>query len=492
VATVVAAPASTALDGDVRHEARLVGLRGFSTPTLEDVERRRLQLWLVTVVILVGACAAIGLASADHPHILRVGVAALAVAFTGYTVEKELHLRRLTRMLVEERVLSAGLNNRLQELTALLEAGKAINSVLDLASVLEIILGSASQLLEARGGSIMLLEGGERLRALCVRGNDAAAGAVARLDEGIAGRVAASGEPVVVNGHIGGRIQPVESAMCVPLSHRGELLGVLNVNAGVGRSYTEYDLRALGLFAEQAASAIANARLYETERRHVAELMELERQKSEFLAAVSHDLRTPLTTMVGCTKTLQRRNLPEEHRMELAAMVDRQGERLRTMIEDLLAAARLEAEAPPARETVELRAILDEVVAESAISDRPVSLEAPAAVDVLGTPESLRRIVCNLVDNAFKYGAPPVLITVESRPDGKVLLSVLDHGEGIPAADRERVFERFCRLDVSRHTTGIGLGLPIVQGLVASCGGSVWADEHRGGGAAIRVLLDQA
>jgi signal transduction histidine kinase len=220
--------------------------------------------------------------------------------------------------------------------------------------------------------------------------------------------------------------------------------------------------------------------------------MELERQKSEFLAAVSHDLRTPLTTMVGCTKTLQRRNLPEEHRMELAAMVDRQGERLRTMIEDLLAAARLEAEAPPARETVELRAILDEVVAESAISDRPVSLEAPAAVDVLGTPESLRRIVCNLVDNAFKYGAPPVLITVESRPDGKVLLSVLDHGEGIPAADRERVFERFCRLDVSRHTTGIGLGLPIVQGLVASCGGSVWADEHRGGGAAIRVLLDQA
>ena len=495
VVTVVTAPPSApapSRDGDLRQEARLVGLRGFATPTLEDVERRRLQLWLVTVLILVGACAAVAL-TADHPYVLRAGVAALAVAFTGYTVEKELHLRRLTRMLVDERVLSAGLNNRLQELTALLEAGKAINSVLELRSVLDIILGSATQLLEARGGSIMLLENATRLRVLCVKGNDAADGATAELDQGIAGRVASSGEAVVVNGHIGGRVDPVDSAMCVPLCHRGELLGVLNVNAGPSRSYSEYDLRALGLFAEHAASAIANARLYETERRHVVELMELERQKSEFLAAVSHDLRTPLTTMVGCTKTLQREGLTEEHRIELATMVDRQAERLRTMIEDLLTAARLEAEQPPRPEPVALRPLLRELADECAVTGRVVEVDMVCEVSVRATADGLRRIFANLVDNAFKYGAPPVRITVEERNDGRrILISVLDHGCGIPSVHRERVFDRFCRLDASRHTTGIGLGLPIVQGLVAACGGTVWVDAHPGGGAALRVLLERA
>ncbi len=105
----------------------------------------------------------------------------------------------------------------------------------------------------------------------------------------------------------------VESAMCVRLVNRGELLGVLNVNAEAHRLFTEYDLRALSRFAEQAAGSIANARLFESERAHVVELMELERMKIELVDIVTHELRTPLTAVLAATEGVQRPELGENH-----------------------------------------------------------------------------------------------------------------------------------------------------------------------------------
>ena len=91
--------------------------------------------------------------------------------------------------------------------------------------------------------------------------------------------------------------------MSVPLVHRDQLLGVLNVNAEAGGTFSEYDLRALSLFAEQGAVAIANARLFDAERAHVVELVELDRMKSEFLGLVTHELRTPLTVVLAAAQT---------------------------------------------------------------------------------------------------------------------------------------------------------------------------------------------
>lgn len=490
-------------------QARLVGLKDFETPTLEAVERRRWQLWLVSIIILLGAPALLTIASLspdlfsaiglDRSGIsidgFRVLMLILTVVFAGYTIEKELSLRRLTRMLIDERVLTAALSNRLSEVSALLEAGKAMNSVLELDAVLDIILNSASSLLEADGGSIMLRdhESDRAIKAVCVRGNDYAIGAVAQLDEGIAGRVAKTLEAVLVTGQTRGRKKTTDSAMCVPLVHRSQLLGVLNINGSSARRFTEYDLRALALFAEQAAAAIANARLYEIEKLHVAELLEGELRKSEFLAAVSHDLRTPLTSLIGCTKMLQRDDLSDAHRAEMAVMIDRQALRLNSMIEALLTAARLEAEVPPMLEPVELEPLLRELADEFRLSGREFELSiASDACIVAGRPDSLRRVFTNLVDNAFKHGHSPVRVDVVDRKDD-VEVQISDRGAGIPAEERDRVFERFHRLDQTRGTPGIGLGLSIVQGLVTACGGAVRADAGPDGqGTVIRVRLRAA
>ncbi len=496
---------------EIKAEARLVGLKNFETPTLEAVERRRWQLWLVSVVILVGAPALLTIASLSPDLLSRIGLdksgisidgfrvlmLILTVVFAGYTAEKEVSLRRLTRMLTDERVLTAALSNRLSEVSALLEAGKAMNSVLELAAVLDIILNSASSLLEADGGSIMLRAEGDAalLEAVCVRGNEHAVGAIAHLDEGIAGRVAHTLEPLLVTGRTTGRTKSNETAMCVPLVHREELLGVLNINGTTARRFTEYDLRALSLFAEQAAAAIANARLYEVERLHVAELLEGELRKSEFLAAVSHDLRTPLTSLIGCTRMLQRSDLTDQHRSELASMVDRQALRLNSMIEALLTAARLEAESPPLTETVDLVPMLRDLAEECRISEREILLVLPSGgvAKVSGRVDSLGRIFTNLLDNAFKHGQSPVTMTVSMAPDGRVEVTVVDRGPGIPADERERVFERFFRLDKNRGTPGIGLGLSIVQALVTACGGSVRAEAGPNGlGTVMRVRLQAA
>jgi putative methionine-R-sulfoxide reductase with GAF domain len=284
-----------ASDADrLRREARVAGLRDFRTPSLEAVERRRLRLWLLTTVVI--ALVAAGVMVVTRPAdgssrmfsepLLRLAVFLLALVFCVYAVEKESRLGRATRMLTDERVLTAALTNRLHEASLLLEAGRAMNSVLDLPELLQTVLRSACDLLDANGGSIMLVEGDE-LVTLCVRGRQEAVGARLKVGEGVAGHVALRREPVLIEGHVDPTEFPgladrdpyVESAMSLPLIHRDEVVGVLNVNAAADYAFTEYDLRAVAVFAEQAASAVANARLYEAERAHVAELIELRHEQ---------------------------------------------------------------------------------------------------------------------------------------------------------------------------------------------------------------------
>ncbi len=493
----------SALSDRIRREAKVVGLRDFRTPTLEAVEQRRMQLWVLTTILLIAVSTAIAFLSMLPPTSpawlppagMRWGVVLLSAAFCVYAIEKELHLHRLSRMLTDERVLTAALSNRLHEVSLLLDAGKAMNSVLEIQAVLEVILRSACELLEGKSGSLMLLEG-EDLVAACVRGNDAAAGSRVRVGQGIAGHVALTGEALLISGHPDPEDFPgyerreaeVESAMCVPLLNRDRLLGVLNVNAEAVRVFTEYDLRALSLFAEQAAGAIANARLYERERSHVLELMELDRLKTGFIDTVTHELRGPLTAVLAAAETAQR---PKTSDMagELLPMIERNARTLARMLEELQTSVRLEQlRDPEPLDTVDLGELATTVVREFEVSGRSVAVEAPASVPVLGSRDGLRRVLGNLLDNAHKYGKPPVSVTI--RPNGgSVELVVTDTGSGVPPESRERVFERFARLDQTHGQPGLGLGLSIVRDLVRSFGGSVGFEEAPGGGTAVRVVL---
>lgn len=491
----------------IRREARVVGLRGFNTPSLESVERRRLQLWILSAVLLVSVSLGVVALSlwpvTQHwspvsPGVLRLAIVLLSIAFSVYAIEQEIHLHRLARMLIDERVLSTALTNRLHEVSLLLDAGKAINSVLDLSTVLETILRSAIDLLGGTSGSIMMAEGDDLVSA-CVQGNQRAQGRRVPLGEGIAGRVARTREPLLIDGDADPEQFPglvphdvaIESAISVPLVNRDDLLGVLNVNAAAGRTFTEYDLRAMSVFAEQAAAAIANARLYEAEREHVAELIELDRMKRDFLDLMTHELKTPITSVLAAVEIASRPGM-EAERDEMHDIIARQARRLDDMVGSLLTAARLErTDAPQAVMAINVVELANQAANESAVLQRPVEVTGAVQAWVHADTEALRHVLDNLIDNAWKYGVPPVRVDVAVEVD-RVVLSVLDAGAGIPAGDRDRIFDRFQRLDRTRAQPGLGLGLPIVRGFARSLGGDVWIDEAPGGGAAFHVSLRRA
>jgi signal transduction histidine kinase len=280
---------------------------------------------------------------------------------------------------------------------------------------------------------------------------------------------------------------PVTSAISAPLIHRDELLGVLNVNSSGDRLFTEFDLRAVSLFAEQAATAIANARLYEVERAQVEELTHLNRVKSEFVALVSHELRTPIASIIGAVSSARKPEM-HEHRGELEDIVERAALRLGTMVEDLLAAAELErGEAARRFEPVDLAKVVREAAADHSVLGRDLQIAASQPAVVVCDREYVRRILDNLIDNAFKYGQPPVRIVV-TGDSGHLGFTVLDSGRGVAAEDREKVFDRFERLD-TMNGHGLGLGLSVVQGLIEAMGGDVRIEEAPGGGAAFRILF---
>ncbi|MGA9161857.1 MAG: ATP-binding protein [Actinomycetota bacterium] len=496
-------PASAgSLPNTIVTEARIVGLRGFTTPSLEAVEHRRIQLWILTSIVLVSVSVGVGVLSiwptSDGSPIsaraLRWGIVLMSVGFCAYAIDKERHLQKLSRLLTDERILAAALSNRLRELSLLLQAGKAMNAVLELDAVLDVILHSALELLTGGSGSIMLVDGGS-LVARCVRNNPEALGRRVTIGEGIAGRVAETKEPLLINGTptsqefpgLDSRTRAVASAMSVPLVNRDEVLGVLNVNADADHTFSAYDLRALSLFAEQAAVAIANARLFDAERAHVVELVELDRMKSEFLGLVTHELRTPLTVVLAAAQAGKQPDSPIEA-SELFEIVERNGKNLASLVEELLIAARLEqGEATLDPVPVDVAELVRTVARDFGVTDRPVETQVQDGLWAMGSPDAIRRILVNLLDNAHKYGAPPIRITLEPGDDCAIL-SVSDAGPGLPVEERERLFDRFHRADTTGKP-GLGLGLPIVRGLAAACGGHVWAEDAPGGGAVFRVAL---
>jgi signal transduction histidine kinase len=233
--------------------------------------------------------------------------------------------------------------------------------------------------------------------------------------------------------------------------------------------------------------AIANARLFDAERAHVVELVELDRMKSEFLGLVTHELRTPLTVVLAAAQT-GKQPKPLVQTSELFEIIERNARDLASLVEELLIAARLEqGEAAAEPVHVDLADLVRTVARDFGVTDRPVEVEVAEGLSTMSDPDAIRRILVNLLDNAHKYGAAPIHVTLEPGEDC-VILSVADAGPGLPVEERERLFERFYRADTTGKP-GLGLGLPIVRGLAAACGGHVWAEDAPGGGAIFRVAL---
>ncbi|MGH2811407.1 MAG: ATP-binding protein, partial [Actinomycetota bacterium] len=424
-----------------------------------------------------------------------------------YLVDKELKLRALTRSLVDERVLSAAFSNRLKELSALSEVSQAINRLIQVDEVLKLILDSALDLLGAEEGSVMLLDpSGDRLRVAYARSSrpETVEGAEVKLGQGIAGWVAENREPLLISGEAPPQLfealdqkeRPITSAVSVPLVSNQELFGVLNISSfGAGPIFTEYELRAVQLFAEHAAIAIRNAESFDREHQTVVRLEELDRMKTEFVASVSHELRTPLTSIIGSAKTMRQRgdHLTPEQRLDFLNVIERQGSRLLSMVEEILAAARIES-GPPAfsRELMDVAGLVRQIVLglQAAAGETPVTVEAPETMQLFGDPSVVEQVVTNLVENALKYSQTAAAVTVRlTEHPGEVRLEVIDRGVGIPEDQLESIFDRFRQLDPSSAGSrrGVGLGLFIVKNLVEAVGGAIFVDSEVGKGSVFTV-----
>jgi two-component system, OmpR family, sensor kinase len=228
-----------------------------------------------------------------------------------------------------------------------------------------------------------------------------------------------------------------------------------------------------------------------------------ERTRSEqrlrrFIADASHELRTPLTSIRGYAELLRRGAERSPDDAALARRrIEQEAVRMSVLVDDMLLLARLDQGRPLERSPVDLRAIVRDARADaSAVAPaRTITLAAPEAVVVSGDDMRLRQVVGNLVRNALVHTPPatPVEIAL-SRRDGHAVLTVADHGPGLPVQAGTRVFEPFYRGDAgrSRDQGGAGLGLSIVAAVVAAHQGAVRVADTPGGGATFEVELPLA
>jgi signal transduction histidine kinase len=252
----------------------------------------------------------------------------------------------------------------------------------------------------------------------------------------------------------------------------------------------------LTAFAGHAALAAANALLLGEVEDALRHQIDLTQQKGEFLATVSHELRTPLTCVLGAVSTLRRcrGRLDDNDVDRLLGTALEQGDRLKRLIEDLLQVASAEhGEMTPEQVAVDVPGTVAGVLADlAAVSGGRLQARVSPDCGPLRTdPTKLRQILLNLVENGVKY-APAGSIEVLARPaPWSVEFCVTDHGPGIPAADRERVFERFVQLDQSstRRQGGTGLGLYLCRQLAGLLGGTLTLEETPGGGCTFRLRL---
>ena len=225
--------------------------------------------------------------------------------------------------------------------------------------------------------------------------------------------------------------------------------------------------------------------------RDVTQIEKLETMRHDFVANVSHELKTPLTVVAGFIETLADalREIPPEEAEHYLALAREQTTRMQRLIEDLLTLAALETDAPPVEERVGMAALLAEVRAEAGVLSggrHEIVLENDGPDALLGNAQELRSALSNLVSNAVRYTLEGGRIGVSWKglPDGGAAFSVADTGLGIEARHLPRLTERFYRVDRgrSRETGGTGLGLAIVKHVLERHGARLKIESKPGEG----------
>lgn len=294
-------------------------------------------------------------------------------------------------------------------------------------------------------------------------------------------------------GH-GSTTLPTARWFFLPLVAGERKLGVLGIAPADDRQLPRTDRRLLDALVDQIALALERLRL--TEDLAATQLAaETERLRTALLNSVSHDLRTPLVTIIGAAGSLAETDLPPAARRDLAENIREEGERLDRYVQNLLDMTRLGHGALKPRLTpVDLGEILGSARQrmQGVLRSHNLQIDLPSSLPlILADGVLLEQVIVNILDNAAKYapGGTEIAVTAALRGE-RVELSILDQGPGIPAEDQARVFDMFYRVaGGDRQRAGTGLGLSICKGLVEAMGGTIRVETGWPDGSGTRIVL---
>ncbi len=381
----------------------------------------------------------------------------------------------------------------------IIEIAAAASGELDLDQILHEALDRLRTVVHLTGGSIALVDGddlvvraaigpfadealGQRLR----RGPNRSWGVVERLEPYLTGDLFRGGDrmrgPAAASA--------VRSWLAVPIIRHGIGIGLLEVDSTEIDAFPASDQALLVGVVAVLAGHVELAAHHEADRRSAA-------LREAFLGVISHELRTPITTIYGLARVLRRRGdrLSADARAEAIADIEAESDRLYRLVEDLLVLSRAEAgrvEFEP--EPINLARLVGHLVDVEGQRrpDRRFVVTAPAGLPLIeAEPTYVEQVVRNFLTNAAKYSQPPAEIEVDlAVADGHVVLRVLDRGIGVDDETAARAFELFYRTrEASRAAAGAGIGLFVCRELVRAMGGRTWMKPRDGGGTEVGFEL---
>ena len=288
----------------------------------------------------------------------------------------------------------------------------------------------------------------------------------------------------------------LRSRVAAPLLAGSRAIGMISVVREQPHSFSRDEIELLSLLGRFVATAVQNIRAYEGERRTVEELRRLSALRADFVSLVSHELRSPMATVIGSARTLQSRwrELSPEQRESFLALIEDETSRLASLIGDVLDTSRIEAGTfTYTFEDVEVGELVRGIVSATEIGQDEVELRAQISdglPTVRGDSERLRQVLANLVENAIKYSPAGESVDVlATASNGQVQVAVTDRGPGIPAAEHGLIFEKFGRATSGRGVPGTGLGLFIARSIAEAHGGSLEVQSIPDHGATFTLTL---
>ena len=407
--------------------------------------------------------------------------------------------------------------NQLRQLGFLHRVARLATTARTWDELLETVVDGTRDALHADVSSLYLLDrDGAYLTLAATNGLDRYQIGRARVPfgEGVTGRVAASRQPLVIPDvrqdprflWVRGLDQRrfVASMLSVPLTWHDQIVGVLNVQTEQPRTFDEADVAHLSAVADLLAGIVEKGRLQTEAEARVEDLKAIDQARTELIALVTHELRTPLAVVRAYTDLLAddpplegRESRDPVRRATRSAWHQatlEQIERLDRLVDSILASVRVVPDQPADLVPTDIAGAVSDVLGTlSPILHRHrVEVPSTTRLHVLADPPRLRQIVEHLVENAVKYAPPDTTITLDwALVEGIVRLGVTDEGPGIPAEWRERVFEPYARRDT--HTArGSGIGLYAAKRLGESMGARLWCEPAEPIGTRFVVALHAA